>query len=199
MIQRNTNTFYSLLFLAALVLAPSASQAQVAESDSIDGVDEVVVVGYGTQKKSNVTGAISKVKSKDLQDVPLTRVEQALQGRTSGVQILQNSGQPGSSSVVRIRGTASINGSNPLYVVDGVVITGGIDYLNPNDIETIEVLKDAASAAIYGARGANCAQYRHPSGRYGRIPYRYRALHHGHPADAGRILQPASSKQCEDS
>jgi TonB-linked SusC/RagA family outer membrane protein len=155
MIQRNTNTFYSLLFLAALVLAPSASQAQVAESDSIDGVDEVVVVGYGTQKKSNVTGAISKVKSKDLQDVPLTRVEQALQGRTSGVQILQNSGQPGSSSVVRIRGTASINGSNPLYVVDGVVITGGIDYLNPNDIETIEVLKDAASAAIYGARGAN--------------------------------------------
>ena len=155
MIQTNTKTFYTLLFLASLVFAPTAAQAQVADSDSIDAIDEVVVVGYGTQKKSNVTGAISQVKSKDLQDLPLTRVEQALQGRTSGVQILQNSGQPGSNSVVRIRGTASINGSNPLYVVDGVVITGGIDYLNPNDIETIEVLKDAASAAIYGARGAN--------------------------------------------
>src|SRR5210317_2610499 len=118
-------------------------------------LDEVVVVGFGTQKKSNVTGAISSVKSEDLEDLQLPRLETALQGRTSGVQVLQNSGQPGAASVVRIRGTASINGSNPLYVVDGVVIGGGIDYLNPGDIETIEVLKDAASAAIYGARGAN--------------------------------------------
>ena len=118
-------------------------------------LDEVVVVGYGTQKKSNVTGAISSVKAEDLEDLQLPRLETALQGRTSGVQVLQNSGQPGAASVVRIRGTASINGSNPLYVVDGVVIGGGIDFLNPGDIETIEVLKDAASAAIYGARGAN--------------------------------------------
>ena len=118
-------------------------------------LDEVVVVGYGVQKKSNVTGAISSVKAEDLEDLQLPRLETALQGRTSGVQVLQNSGQPGAASVVRIRGTASINGSNPLYVVDGVVIGGGIDYLNPGDIETIEVLKDAASAAIYGARGAN--------------------------------------------
>lgn len=118
-------------------------------------LDEVVVVGYGTQKKSNVTGAISSVKSEDLEDLQLPRLETALQGRTSGVQVLQNSGAPGAASVVRIRGTASINGSNPLYVVDGVIIGGGIDFLNPNDIETIEVLKDAASAAIYGARGAN--------------------------------------------
>jgi len=118
-------------------------------------LDEIVVVGFGTQKKSNVTGAIAQVKAKDLESMSLFRVEQALQGRTAGVQITQNSGQPGAGSVVRIRGTASINGSDPLYVVDGVVIGGGIDYLNPNDIETIEVLKDAASAAIYGARGAN--------------------------------------------
>ena len=118
-------------------------------------LDEVVVVGYGVQKKSNVTGAISSVKAEDLEDLQLPRLETALQGRTSGVQVLQNSGQPGAASVVRIRGTSSINGSNPLYVVDGVIIGGGIDYLNPNDIETIEVLKDAASAAIYGARGAN--------------------------------------------
>ena len=118
-------------------------------------LDEVVVTGYGVQKKSNVTGAISSVKAEDLEDLVLPRLETALQGRTSGVQVLQNSGQPGAASTIRIRGTASINGSDPLYVVDGVIIGGGIDYLNPNDIETIEVLKDAASAAIYGARGAN--------------------------------------------
>ncbi len=123
-------------------------------SEGLD-MDEVVVVGYGTQKKSNVTGSISQVKGEDLEDMQIGRVEQALQGRTSGIRVTQSSGAPGSGSTVRIRGTSSINGSNPLYVVDGVVIGGGIDYLNPNDIASIEVLKDAASAAIYGARGAN--------------------------------------------
>ena len=118
-------------------------------------LDEVVVVGYGVQKKSNVTGAISSVKSEDLEDLQLPRIETALQGRTSGVTVVQSSGQPGSGSMIRIRGTSSINGSDPLFVVDGVIIGGGIDFLNPGDIETIEVLKDAASAAIYGARGAN--------------------------------------------
>ncbi|MFK7949690.1 MAG: SusC/RagA family TonB-linked outer membrane protein [Saprospiraceae bacterium] len=123
-------------------------------SEGLD-MEEVVVVGYGTQKKSNVTGSISQVKSEDLEDMQIGRVEQALQGRTSGVRVTQSSGAPGSGSTVRIRGTSSINGSNPLFVVDGVVIGGGIDYLNPNDIASMEVLKDAASAAIYGARGAN--------------------------------------------
>ena len=94
-------------------------------------LEEVVVVGFGTQKKSNVTGAISSVKAKDLENMALPRVEQALQGRTSGVVVVQSSGQPGAGSVVRIRGTSSINGSDPLYVVDGVVIGGGIDFLNP--------------------------------------------------------------------
>jgi TonB-linked SusC/RagA family outer membrane protein len=122
---------------------------------SASTLDEVVVVGFGTQKKSNVTGAISSVKSEDLEDLQLPRIETALQGRTSGVSVVQSSGQPGAGAVIRIRGTSSINGSDPLYVVDGVVIGGGIDFLNPGDIETIEVLKDAASAAIYGARGAN--------------------------------------------
>jgi TonB-dependent SusC/RagA subfamily outer membrane receptor len=149
-------TFYCIVFFCGVQLSAQVKTASPAvDTASAEGMEEVVVVGYGTQKKSNVTGSISQVKSKDLEDLPLTRVEQALQGRASGVQILQNSGQPGSGSVVRVRGTASINGSNPLYVVDGVVIGGGIDFLNPNDIETIEVLKDAASAAIYGARGAN--------------------------------------------
>jgi TonB-linked SusC/RagA family outer membrane protein len=123
-------------------------------SEGID-FDEIVVTGYSTQKKSNVTGSISQVKGKDLEDMQISRVEQALQGRTSGIRVSQSSGAPGSGSTVRIRGTSSINGANPLFVVDGVIIGGGIDYLNPNDIESIEVLKDAASAAIYGSRAAS--------------------------------------------
>ena len=121
-----------------------------------EGLNDVVVVGYGTQKKSVVTGSISSVKASDLEDQPVNRLEDALQGRTSGVTIAANSGQPGSSEQVRVRGTTSINaGSDPLYVIDGVPLDGGgLDYLNPGDIESIEVLKDAASQAIYGARAA---------------------------------------------
>ncbi len=120
------------------------------------GLSELVVVGYGTQKKSVVTGAISSVKAKDLENMPIGRLEQALQGRTSGLTIAASSGQPGSASTVRIRGVTTINDSDPLYVVDGVVVdVGGIDYLNAADVESIEVLKDAASCAIYGARAAN--------------------------------------------
>lgn len=120
------------------------------------GLQELVVIGYGTQKKSVVTGAISSVKSKDLENMPILRIEQALQGRTTGVTIASSSGQPGAPSTVRVRGTTTINNSNPLYVIDGVPIdNGGIDYLNSDDIESIEVLKDAASAAIYGTRAAS--------------------------------------------
>ncbi len=118
-------------------------------------LEEVVVVGYGTQKKSVVTGAISSVKSDALENMPVTRIEQSLQGRTSGLTITAQSGQPGAAATVRIRGTTSINVSDPLYIVDGVQIGGGIEYLNQADIESIEVLKDAASASIYGARAAN--------------------------------------------
>jgi TonB-dependent starch-binding outer membrane protein SusC len=119
-------------------------------------LEELVVVGYGVQQKSVVTGAISGVRSKDLANMPVTRLEQALQGRTSGVTIAASSGQPGAGSTVRVRGTTTINNSDPLYVVDGIPVdVGGIDYLNAADIESIEVLKDAASAAIYGARAAN--------------------------------------------
>ncbi|MCW3088965.1 MAG: TonB-dependent receptor [Ferruginibacter sp.] len=123
---------------------------------SVSSMEEVVVVGYGTQKKSVVTGAISSVKASDIDNQPIVRIEQFLQGRASGVTIAASSGQPGASSTLRIRGTTSINNSDPLYVVDGIPVDiGGIDYLNPNDIESIEVLKDAASAAIYGARAAS--------------------------------------------
>ncbi|MBW8334094.1 MAG: TonB-dependent receptor [Prolixibacteraceae bacterium] len=119
------------------------------------GIDEVIVVGYGVQKKSVVTAAISRVTAEDLSKTSPSRVEDALKGKVSGVQITQSSGQPGSDSKVRIRGIGTVNNSEPLYIVDGMAVDGGIDYLNPVDIQSIEILKDAASAAIYGARAAN--------------------------------------------
>lgn len=129
---------------------------QLSLSSQSQSLNDVVVVGYGTQKKSVVTGAISSVKASDLEDQPVYRVEDALQGRTTGLTIAASSGEPGSAPTVRIRGTTSINNSDPLYVVDGVPLDdGGFDYLNAADIESIEVLKDAASAAIYGARAAS--------------------------------------------
>ncbi len=122
------------------------------ESQSLN---EVVVVGYGTQKKSVVTGAISSIKASDLKDLPITRVEQSLQGRVSGLTIAANSGQPGSSATIRVRGITTFGNNEPLWVVDGVVVdAGGIGFLNQSDIASIEVLKDAASQAIYGARAA---------------------------------------------
>lgn len=130
------------------------SLINVTLADETIGLEEVVAVGYGTQKKSVVTGAISGTNAKELANKPISRIEQALQGRSTGVNITAASGQPGESSTVRVRGTTSINNSDPLYVVDGTPITGNIDYLSPSDIESIEVLKDAASAAIYGARAS---------------------------------------------
>jgi TonB-linked SusC/RagA family outer membrane protein len=118
-------------------------------------LDELVVVGYGVQRKSVVTAAISRVTSDELNVTRPSRVEDALKGKVSGVQITQNSGQPGSESKVRIRGIGTVNNSEPLYIVDGMEVGGGISYLNPVDIESVEILKDAASAAIYGARAAN--------------------------------------------
>jgi TonB-dependent starch-binding outer membrane protein SusC len=133
------------------------NDAQTIDIELVSGkqLDELVVVGYGTQRKAVVTGAIAKVKGSDLENMPVPRIEQSLLGRTAGVRVTTGSGQPGEGATVRIRGTTSINNSEPLYVVDGVPVTGGIDYLNQADIESIEVLKDAASAAIYGARAAS--------------------------------------------
>lgn len=116
---------------------------------------EVVVVGYGTQKKSVVTAAIAKVGSEQLEQSAPTRVDNALKGLAAGVQVTSSSGQPGAASRIRVRGIGTINNSDPLYIVDGMPIEGGIDFLNPNDIQSIEVLKDAASGAVYGARAAN--------------------------------------------
>lgn len=151
----NTLVFSFVGFKNKEVVTAGQSEINIKMVFKVSELDEVVVVGYGVQKKSVVTGAISKVKAKDLENQQNARVEQSLQGRTSGVRVTTASGQPGASATVRIRGTGTINNSDPLYVVDGVPILGGIDYLNQGDIESMEVLKDAASAAIYGARAAN--------------------------------------------
>lgn len=119
-----------------------------------NALDEVVVVGYGTSKKSDVTGALTSISSKDFDKQPLSNVNQALQGRAAGVQVTQTSGAPGGSYKIRIRGANSITGgNNPLYVVDGQFVD--ISSVNVNDIASMEVLKDASSTAIYGTRGAN--------------------------------------------
>jgi TonB-dependent starch-binding outer membrane protein SusC len=136
------------------ILVKSSSTLNVVMKSDVAMMEEVVVVGYGVQKKSVVTGAISSVKASDMQDLPIPRIEDALKGRTSGVTIASSSGVPGADATVNIRGITSINSASPLYVVDGVPVIGGIDYLNQGDIESIEVLKDAASAAIYGTQAA---------------------------------------------
>jgi TonB-dependent starch-binding outer membrane protein SusC len=117
-------------------------------------LDEVVVIGYGVQKKRVTTGAIASVSAEEISATPILRVDQAMQGRTAGVQVTNLSGQPGEAPTVRVRGAGTTGNPEPLYIVDGMAV-GGIDYLNPGDIESIDVLKDAASAAIYGARAAN--------------------------------------------
>jgi TonB-linked SusC/RagA family outer membrane protein len=117
--------------------------------------EEIVVVGYGTRKKSDLTGAVSSISTKDFKDQPIYRIDQALQGRASGVQVVNNAGAPGGDVSIRIRGANSILGdNNPLYVIDGFI---GADFnnINPRDVESIEVLKDASGTAIYGSRGAN--------------------------------------------
>lgn len=117
-------------------------------------LNEVVVVGYGTQRKSDVTGSVASVKSEDIQKIATSSVTQALQGKVAGVQVTASSGRPGDGAVVRVRGVGTFNGTAPIYVVDGVILDN-MDFLNPSDIESIEVLKDASAAAIYGTRGAN--------------------------------------------
>lgn len=117
-------------------------------------MDEVVVIGYGTVKKSDVTGSLVSVSSDEISRSPVSGIDQALQGLAAGVTVTANSGQPGSGVTVRIRGIGTVNNSDPLYVVDGVALSN-INFLSPNDIKSIEILKDASATAIYGSRGAN--------------------------------------------
>jgi len=129
------------------------SNVEINLSVAVTTINEVVVTGYSSQRKKDITGAVSVVNVSELKSQPTFDAQSQLQGRASGVTVIQN-GVPGSGSTVRIRGLASFNNNNPLYVVDGVQ-TGSITGLNPNDIESMQVLKDAASASIYGVRATN--------------------------------------------
>jgi TonB-linked SusC/RagA family outer membrane protein len=130
----------------------SAILVQLIENSQI--LEEVVVVGYGIQQKRDITGSIANIKGENLKDLPVANLTSALQGKAAGLDIVSDGGSPGAEPVIRVRGTGSINASNPLVVIDGVP-SGTISDVNPNDIETIEILKDASSSAIYGTRAAN--------------------------------------------
>lgn len=138
------------------IKAGTQTTLSIKMTEDTQNLEEVVVVGYGTQKKSDLISAISSVRGQDLIEQPVPRVDQLLRGRVAGMQVVQSNGTPGTSSSIRIRGGNSLSASNePLYVIDGFVDAGDLNSLNPNDIESIEVLKDATSTAIYGARGSN--------------------------------------------
>ncbi|MDD2951620.1 MAG: TonB-dependent receptor [Parabacteroides sp.] len=143
-------------FLQQDIKASNRNNINVTLSEDTQKLDEVVVVGYGSFKKSDLTGAISQIKGEEISALPLRSASDALQGKVAGVTITANSGSPGSLGDVRIRGVGTLSqyGNNPLYVVDGLP-QGDIGWLNPRDIENIEVLKDASAQAIYGSRAAN--------------------------------------------
>lgn len=141
-------------YLSRSVVWTEAKPLIVQMKEDLQNLDEVVVIGFGVQKKSDLTGAVSSIKASEIAALPSTHVVQALQGKASGVEVVQNSGAPGSSTSIRIRGMGTVNNSDPLYVVDGIPMDD-INYLSSDDIESIEILKDASSAAIYGSRAAN--------------------------------------------
>lgn len=169
--QGNVLAFSFIGYVTEEILLTDQSEINVELELDIQGLDEVVVVGYGQQRAEALTGSVSTIRSTKLEQVPVASFENALQGNVSGVQMVSLSGEPGSNTHIRIRGRGSISASNqPLYVVDGVIVDSGsmgnlntnggrstnvMAGLNPNDIESISVLKDAASTAIYGSRGAN--------------------------------------------
>lgn len=153
-VQQGATLMFSFIGYVSQEHLVSGATLNIVMEEDVQSLDEVVVIGYGVQRKSSLTGAVSSVKSEDMEARTITRPEQALQGKTAGVQVLSASARPGASPQVRIRGISSNGPSDPLYVVDGRIATniGGLD---PNDIESMEVLKDGASAAIYGAAAGN--------------------------------------------
>src|SRR5690606_25613448 len=137
-------------------LGYSVSAQEVTQDTLVSDIEEVVVVGYGTKKKETLTGSVGSVKADEIAKISSPNVVQGMTGKIAGVQIAAGSGSPGQAPTVRFRGIGSINGSSePLYVVDGVPLTGSITSLNNNDIESMSFLKDASLASMYGNRGAN--------------------------------------------
>ncbi|PSR09109.1 MAG: hypothetical protein C7N36_20825, partial [Bacteroidetes bacterium] len=130
------------------------SQIDLTLSESTQLLEQVVVIGYGSQKKGDLTGAVSVVESKDLDNLPTQSLGQALQGKVTGLQIIPTSGAPGADAIFRIRGVGTLNDADPLFVVDGMIVND-ISFINPQDVASVSVLKDASATSIYGARGAN--------------------------------------------
>ena len=148
--------FSSLGYVTQSITITNQEQLNITLQEDASQLDEVVVVGYGTIKKSHLTGAVAKVGGDEVAAVQVARVDDALAGKLSGVRIQNQSGEPGADPKIQIRAASSVSGdSGPLIVVDGYPISGNLATVNPNDIESLEVLKDAASAAIYGSLGAN--------------------------------------------
>lgn len=144
-------------YLTQEIKVGNQTQINVSLTFDVEQLDEIVVVGYGSVRKSDLTGAVSSVKAEELIKVPSASPIQALQGKVSGLQVMSSSGDPGAAPVVRLRGITTLNNNNPIFVVDGVIISEGnsLDFLNANDVESVEVLKDASATAIFGSRGSN--------------------------------------------
>jgi len=151
---RNTLTITYVGYEIETVNVANQSSVNVTLQTANAALEQVVVVGYGTQRRSDVTGAIGSVTAKEIEDEPVLQIGQALQGKVAGLQINQNSGSPGSGLLIRVRGTGTVNNAEPLYVVDGNPNVNPLD-ISPDQIESIQVLKSASAAAIYGAQGAN--------------------------------------------
>lgn len=155
-IQADPGSTLVVSYIGYKTLEVKASQGmRLVLHEEAQTLNDVVVIGYGVQKKSVVTASIAKVGAEDLENKTPVRMDNALKGLAAGVNVTSSSGQPGASPRVQVRGIGTINDNTPLYIVDGMPIGGGLDFVNPADIESIEVLKDAASGAIYGARAAN--------------------------------------------
>lgn len=152
--ENGTLVFSSVGYTSQEIAVNKRRIINVTLSDDIMLIDEVVVVGYGTVRKSDLTGSVGKVTTSELNQLSTTDIGQAIAGRVAGVDVTSNSGAPGAGTKIRVRGYGTINSSDPLYVVDGFPVSD-IDYLSPQDIESLEILKDASATAIYGSRGAN--------------------------------------------
>jgi TonB-linked SusC/RagA family outer membrane protein len=154
----NKNSSIQVLFVgyATKTLKPgNQRELSITLTPSSQKLDDVVITGYSSQQKKDLTGAVSQIRSSDIDNMPVGGVDQVLQGKAAGVSVTQGTGAPGEGIAVRIRGIGTINNNNPLYVIDGVPSTSGINQISPTDIESISILKDASSASIYGARASN--------------------------------------------
>ncbi|MFC2138313.1 TonB-dependent receptor [Bacteroidota bacterium] len=141
-------------YISQEVLIKDQTIINISLDPAVEALDEVVVVGYGVQKKSDLTGVVSSIKAEDIQKLAVSSIDNAIQGKASGVYVLGNSGQPGEGAKIYVRGQGSINNTDPIWIIDGVKSSAGVNF-NMNDVESIEILKDASSAAIYGVEAAN--------------------------------------------